>query len=51
MAYRLQFFILFFCMLFAGGTLLIDHGSFNLGTALGAFLTAGVIAAVIKPRK
>jgi hypothetical protein len=51
MAMRLQMFVLFFCLLFAAGTLMFDHGTFSAGTALGSLLTAGLIAAIIKPRK
>jgi hypothetical protein len=51
MAFRVQYFVLFFCLLFASGTLLLGHGTFSLGTVLGSLLTAAVIAAIIKPRK
>jgi hypothetical protein len=51
MAFRIQYFVLFFCLLFAGGTMLFDRGNFSAGTAIGALLTAAVIAAVIKPKK
>lgn len=49
MAFRLQHFILFFCLLFSGGTLLINDGNFSLGTTAGALLTAGIIASIVKP--
>jgi len=51
MAYRLTWFLVFFCMLFAGGTFFLNHGVFHVGTLLGSLLTAGVIAAIIQAKK
>lgn len=43
-------FIVCFCLLFSLGTMILDHGGASAGTFVGSLLTAGVIAAVVKPK-
>lgn len=51
MAFRIQWFVVFFCLLFAGGTLLLNHGDFSAGILVGSLLTALGIAAIIQPKR